>query len=256
MINVKQALKQCNRDRLIETYLKYFCEDCYTAEQRERLGQRLSSYVDKVTTLRIVYNRQKWLVINTPTYWDEDDKIVEGIDSSLIKTSELTKLDVKTFDININLDDFNVKTKEGWDKFLEVCNHSQPVTYAYELDDANKILGFLIPDCLIEKYGLEWNCAAILQEMTWFGFDVEDAKKERDDFRDGLIKSCEEIKAGTAKTVPWEDVKKDLEDKYGFVDDRTADQIEDDKRNFRYANALGLVEKYKVLTMLIKEVQK
>ena len=64
--------------------------------------------------------------------------------------------------------------------------------YSFKLSEWEEILGFLVPEYLVQKFGLETLMAAILYEMTWFGFSAEDIHKYRGDTAKALDSIKEE----------------------------------------------------------------
>ena len=46
--------------------------------------------------------------------------------------------------------------------------------YSFMLNEWERSLGYLVPDFLVQKFGLETIMAAVLYEMTWFGTTAEE----------------------------------------------------------------------------------
>jgi len=103
---------------------------------------------------------------------------------------------LKNFDGELILDDDGKEREETWAIELSTWNYwaSLPV-------DAETLSQYSEIDVI---------CHA-LWEMTFFGFDQEDILAVKTD----LNERCEEIKNGTAELIPWEEVKKKLEEEIG-----------------------------------------
>ena len=65
MINVKKALKICDKQKLREEYIKILPSD-YSKEQLEANGDALLIFVENALKVRIKYNRKKNVVLNVP----------------------------------------------------------------------------------------------------------------------------------------------------------------------------------------------
>ena len=264
MINVKKALKICDKQKLREEYIKILPSD-YSKEQLEANGDALLIFVENALKVKIKYNRKKNVVLNVPCVYIEDGVEHVSIDSSVVHKGSFDKFDASDFVIDVKREDLYSKTVDELKDFInnnprtisakEKGEWAFPETYAYEFCDLNEILGYLIPDSLIKEYGLEWNLAGILFEATWFGYDVVESEKEKKIKIDELNESIKEVKSGKAETVPWETVKKDLEEKYGLKDERTPEEKAEDERLFKLETALSIVDKYRTLSIVVEELK-
>ena len=94
--------------------------------------------------------------------------------------------------------------------------------YGCELTDQAEIVGFLVADTpLTQRYMYEL-MADVLNSASFFGFEQETLEAERQK----LVEAMEEIESGTAKMIPWETVKADLEKS---IDCRFDEESEDER---------------------------
>jgi hypothetical protein len=82
--------------------------------------------------------------------------------------------------------------------------------YSLELTPWDEWLGMYIKEDILQKLNREDILAHILWEMTFMGFTQEDIKAQADSF----FNTIEGIKNGTIKTIPLEDLLKDLKEDY------------------------------------------
>lgn len=58
--------------------------------------------------------------------------------------------------------------------------------YSFKCDVWEDVLGYRMPDIILYEYGLETVMAAVLYEMTWFGYSAEEIHEYRGDIADAL----------------------------------------------------------------------
>ena len=101
--------------------------------------------------------------------------------------------------------------------------------YAIEMSTWNEWLNYDILNKSIEVYGQAAVLAHILYEMTFFGFSSKAVNKRAEKERKFLEKSYEEIQSGTARLIKFEDFIK----KEGYIDKRTPEQKQKERRQYR-----------------------
>lgn len=91
-----------------------------------------------------------------------------------------------------------------------------PEGYAYEFSNMSEILGYSVSKACIHAFGEYKVACAILYEMTFFGYDIEDQKATVTKELEDLNQTLEDIKNGTAELISADDCFKKL----GWVDTR------------------------------------
>ena len=75
---------------------------------------------------------------------------------------------------------FSVNTKgidlRKIDVFLKEADSAEK--YSFKLTEWEESLGYLVPEYLVQEFGLETLMAAILYEMTWFGTSAEEIHEQ------------------------------------------------------------------------------
>lgn len=103
---------------------------------------------------------------------------------------------------NLNLECFkNCHDEESW---------------ALDFTPWSEWLGMPIREQTFKDYSELDVMAHCLWEISWMGFDEEIIQEKKED----LDRRVESIKDGTAELIPWEDVKKNLEEEYGIKLDK------------------------------------
>jgi hypothetical protein len=91
---------------------------------------------------------------------------------------------------------------------LDENGNTRITTWALELNPWGYWANLDIDEESLRNYGdIDFICYA-LYEMTFFGFDQQDVIDQRNE----LDRRCKSIDDGTAVLIPWEDVKKHLEE--------------------------------------------
>ena len=86
-----------------------------------------------------------------------------------------------------------------------------------------EIIGFLVADTPLTLRYIYQLMADVLNEASFFGFEQEDLETEWKKLAD----AAKEVDSGTAEMVPWETVKKELEERTGQTFD---EQTQDEKK--------------------------
>lgn len=105
--------------------------------------------------------------------------------------------------------------------------------YAYEMTPMQEILGYQISQACRYFLGEYKFACSIFYEMTFFGYDLDNQKKEVTCLSSGLKKQVEEIKSGEAKLTPIEDLFKH----FGFEDTRSEAEKFFDSEKFNIERA-------------------
>ena len=99
--------------------------------------------------------------------------------------------------------------------------------YAYEMTPMQEILGYQISQACSYFLGKYKFACSILYELTFFGYDLDNQKREVTHFSNELKEQVEEIKSDPTKLVPVDDVF----EHFGFTDTRSkAEQLFDSEK--------------------------
>ena len=82
--------------------------------------------------------------------------------------------------------------------------------YCYELTGLEEIAGFFVADNAFTQKHLYELLSDLLHQASFFGLDKDERKKAIDD----ALRSFEE--AEKEKSIPWEEVKREFQEKYGL----------------------------------------
>lgn len=82
---------------------------------------------------------------------------------------------------------------------------SVPEVYAFEFRSWKEVLGFSVPERLLSRFGLEKVMACVANELTFFGYEEEDAGKEKEILEKAILKcKDEDMEAGAGNKVSGE----------------------------------------------------
>ena len=203
MKTVQEWLRELDTEKLIEEYLyidpiQYDRNESYlnrtVGEIKNAYKERLREYIERLRKVSVAEpedGHQGLLYVHRI--------IKDGVDD-------------QTFEM-IHVDEFLEKGYDAPD-------------YAYEFTDQAEIVGFLVADTpLTQRYIYEL-IADVMNEASFFGYEQEDLAEERQK----LEEAAKEIDAGTAKTIPWETVKEEMERERGY----TFDEESEDEKELHY----------------------
>lgn len=176
-MTVKELFKSLDRESLISEYLCY-CGEPNTARRRKVFNNLLDSF----ESLDVQPNTSQ-IIFCTPLLGDHQ------FDSSFFEKDELISA---------------------------VSENHLPQNYAYELCPMRDILGFLVSRACIYAFGEYKVACAILDEMTFFGCDLEMQREAVTQESNQLHEAVSQIKEGLVKGIPFDQALKDI----GFEDSR------------------------------------
>lgn len=106
----------------------------------------------------------------------------------------------------------------------EVLEHGTDASgYAYEFTSQSEIMGFLVAETPMTLRYIDDLLADVLSEASFFGYEQEYLEENKQ----MLHERTQSVKDGTAKLIPWEKVKADLQEKYGLdLDEESPDESE------------------------------
>lgn len=268
MLTVKELIKRCNRERLTAEYVKLID---LPIEEYDDFKTRFWAFIDKLKAMEHTASDND-IVINTSCFdFDMEDHYV---DSSVYKIDDIKRyfehidffdeLDGRTAE---TLTDSEIQTL--YQKYIEFMGKRKkrdakedvaaylewPQAFAYEFSPWSEILGYLIPDHILESDEECSYAAGIIYEIAFFGYDEGEQAKEREKL-DESIKEAKEIEKLPKEEqekhfIPAEKVFKEL----GYVDERTKEEKERDRMLNRKSMALNALLSYRELRRIYNELK-
>ena len=268
MLTVKELIKRCDRERLNAEYVKLID---LPIEEYDDFKIRFWAFIDKLIAMEHTLSDND-IVINTSCF--DFDMEYHYVDSSVYKID-----DIKRYFEHIDFfDELDGRTAETltdsetqmlYQKYIEfmgkrkkrdaqedaVASPEWPQAYAYEFSPWSKILGYLIPDHVLESDEECSYAAGIIYEISFFGYDEGEQAKEREKL-DESIKEAKEIEKLLKEEqekhfIPAEKVFEEL----GYVDERTKEEKERDRMLNRKSMALNALLSYRELRRVYNELK-
>ena len=174
---VQELFRSLDRKAFIDAYLSY-CNNPKSAKRRSNI----SDLLDALDLLKIIPDNSQ-IIFCEPCLGEYQ------LDSVVIKKEDLLSTET---------------------------SREAPEGYAYEFSSMSEILGYSVSKACIHAFGEYRVACAILYEMTFFGYDIEDQKATVTKEIGELNQTIEDIKNGTAKLISSDGVFKKL----GWVDNR------------------------------------
>lgn len=242
MLSVKEAIIKSNRNVLLDECIKTLSFDIDVEIEKERL----STWLDYVLTLKEQRDEDILIVINKNVGTFLDEKDYEYMDASIVHKEDLKEEDIKI--PNIKEDNIWKMTEEEANSSL--LSLSIPQGYAFELSDWEEILGYSVPQCMINIYGLETTMACVIYEMTFFGYEREDMEEKREEVHQRVDEIIEVLKKPQEEQdkyfVPSEEVFKEL---------GVEKETDDEHLNMMCSMLVNKLRNAKALAQIKKEVE-
>lgn len=267
MITVKELFKQIDRQMLCTEYLKLWSD--ISEDEYDELTVKLSSFIDKLLKIEATPCNGK-IVLCHPSYMRYEDhsspsstvyykdEILEYF-TPIKCYDELDGYDLeKLSDIDIEriYTEFS-RIMDGFDGVRDQNSITGRVNgYGYELSEWSDILGFYIPDYIVSSDDELGFAAAILSEMTFFGFD-EDRKHAEHKILIERAEECEKI-----SQLPAEEQQNywisddDIDREFGFADNRTDAEKATDELKFKRKVVLSEIMQYREIRRIYTELMK
>ena len=115
------------------------------------------------------------------------------------------------------------------DWIYDCCSYNvdEDKTYSLMFRSWNEIIRLPFCQKSIDEYGYNACVAHILYELSWNGFDEETVKQREEE----LNESLNDVECDDSEYISFEELKTELEEKYGLVDMRSEEEIEKDKKH-------------------------
>ena len=215
MITIKELLLQCNVEKLTDVYLGLLSED--TDIEKERVLFNL--WIQKIEETQPIENTEKRIIIPSMECGIVDDYTY--IDISYVCYNDLKTISEFNEDISHIKDMGNSELR----KFL----HSIPNIEHFAIDFilSAEILGYMISEASVEKFGKENVMAEIIYEMTFFSYDETEKEKQLEHI-EKLATECEkenDASNGSFKTITLDELKNEM----GYVDNRTEEERKEEE---------------------------
>ena len=267
MITVKELFQQIDRQRLCTEYLKLWSD--ISEDEYDELTVRLSSFIDKLLTIKATQCDGK-IVLCPSSYMQYEDH--SSPSSSVYYKDEILKYftPIKSYDeldgydleklSDIDIEHIYIEFSRIMDGFDGVRNQNSITGrvngYSYVLSEWSDLLGFYIPDYIVSSDDELGFAAAILSEMTFFGFD-EDRKHAEHKILIERAEECEKI-----SQLPEEEQQnywyssEDIEREFGLTDNRTETEKAADELKFKRKVVLSEIMQYREIRRIYTELKK
>lgn len=150
---VKERFLECNMDEFMKEFFLFFNREdrLVPTEEHYKRFRELIDGIRKITPLKSDE------VINAEIYNISSD--IKGDNEEVSLAINDKGIDLKEIDVYVTEPDSDEK-------------------YSFMLTEWERSLGYLVPDFLVQKFGLETLMAAVLYEMTWFGTSAEEVHEQ------------------------------------------------------------------------------
>ena len=270
MITVKELISRCDRRKLCQEFIASFSE-VPRIDDPEKAIDGLSRFIEKLLTIEPVYTEDD-IVINNTCYevsWDgpyENTSVYSIQDilkyyEPILEYDELDGINIETLSDSDIERLFKVferiydKREEYDPENKAYCYPGCVRGYSYGFIEWKKILGWLVPDHILGTEDESGFAAAILKEMTFFGFDEKDMIEKREE----LLKSMDEF--DKIRELPEEEQEKhyvsleEVERHFGYVDERTPEEKARDKFEQRKRMAFDSILQYRAVKKVYIELK-
>ena len=149
---VKERFLECNMDEFMNEFFLFFKREdrLVPTEEHYKIFRDLIDGIRKITPLKsneVINAESDYFSSKSKSCYDDNTELSLAINDKGI--------DLREIDVFLTKPDSEDK-------------------YSFKLTEWEKSLGYLVPDFLVEKFGLETLMAAVLYEMTWFGTNAQE----------------------------------------------------------------------------------
>ena len=223
-------------------------------EEYNRTSENIIPFSLEDITNKIYKNYEKMLEIKENKhpeniivcYWVID---LEDEESCFYDATLYTKDDLLNKEFcHFNYFDDNVTSNNGWDDERYVTS------YSFEFDDWKDILGYEVADESINKYGADAVANAILNEMTFFGFDYDKSNEEKEKEINILNERVNDVKENKDNLKKYKTLN-DLYEEFGW-ERPTQEEIENNRLKWRKEADINQTEKETIVLRLQERLRK
>lgn len=149
---VKERFLECNMRKFNNEFFLFFKREdrLVPTEEHYKIFKDLIDRISKITPLKsneVINAESDYFSSKSKSYYDDNYEMSLAINDKGI--------DLREIDVYVTVPDDEKK-------------------YSFKLTEWEESLGYLVPNFLVEKFGLETLMAAVLYEMTWFGATAEE----------------------------------------------------------------------------------
>ena len=267
MHNVKDLIVKCDRDKLCKEFL-LLCKDI-PEDKYDVFRAVFFDFLDRISAKEADKNDDQIVICSTAyDHWDvvsypgsavysvsdivkyfrknEAYEKLNGVPLESLRDEDISELDEKDKELLNKRNDYDIKGGESYPGYIQGC--------AYEFSDWSEILGFMVPDYVYESDDGCVFAAAVIYEMTFFGYEEEKMLSEREK----LYESMEETER--LLKMPEEEQKKhfttieELFAEIGYTDDRTEAEKERDEKSLIRSNVLSSISRYREMRKVYNEL--
>lgn len=261
MKTIKELIAECDVNELTEHFIR-ICNDI-PDEKHEIAVDRIERLIDELISSEQEKNEDE-IIIPYIAHRNSDDR--DQPDTSMYSINDIRTYFRRLpyydeFDDVANEDISDDDIERLWEKQNEIigeCNEEHPENNfpgcfwgkAYEFTDRIRILGCFVPEFASTPENAAVTAAAILYEMTFFGWEEDDMKEERQKL-DESIAEIREIRA-----LPEEEQEEfisieELENDIGWLNE---DQVFDERSLIRSV-ILSQLSLYRSLRSTFSELE-
>lgn len=214
----------------------------------EKLALKLSEFCNRLSNIEISINEN--IILAMPCREDGEWFVRANMykKSEMIKkVSKIHHLTFPKYSLEDSLDTLKNLSNSVFDYF--------PQSYGYEFDKwSNSLSSEVIPDNF-NRIGKDEFIADILYELSFNGM-AEDAQIERREELQKAIDESKEIQKLPPEEqekyyISWDDLKKDFEEKFGVLDQRTQEEQDEEMRQMW----VDSIETYHAQYIELKKIQ-
>lgn len=198
MRTLQEVIKSLNVCKLVTVYLDEYCSIPISDKDLDWINKENNFEQVFLSTLTYQHKRIK--------------KLFQYIER--IKALDIQKSNDMILAYSMN--NFYDKLSTSYIKYNDIINkpNDQIETYAYEFSDQKEIFGWRLPETQFVQENIYYVIANILYEASFFGYDQETLKENRQQL-DEAIKEVQELEINKMKGQTFEDFKR----KYNIEDD-------------------------------------
>jgi len=255
MKTVRENLELCDKDKLLDIYIKKYSVEKEEYYEQER--EDVAKWLEKLLSSDRTSKREDDLILaplmSSESNLDDEDTYDEWLDVVGYEPKDINECEVEDSILNLSDSEIDTYTSEQCDVIGDKLR-DMPSGYAIEFSDWVDILEFYVAETCIEMYSREEVLAGILNEMLFFGFEESKMIDEREE----LVRRAEEVKK--YDELPEEERKEHFKDfdlvlkEIGFEDTRTQEE-KDASQLKHWRNCIkNLIRKANMLKKLKREL--
>lgn len=248
-MNVKDLLKRANLRKIAKKEAaqswELNCDQIKTEEEKDDIRKKMTEYIyeNYQKVLQIVPEVEEECIVYCVYHKNLLHEEDSYLDASMIHKKDLVEKEIPI--INFDSEEQETLSQEEYEKkYIQ--------NYAFEFEPWCKILGYEVANASIEEYETDEVASAILNEMTFFGYEEKKASEYAKEEIDILNDRIQEIKKHPDRTIPAEKVFSDLRKEFGW-EEPTKEEEEETHQRIIEELKINQQEKIKILEKMKKD---